>query len=431
MMTGDEARDDIEDLYDNAPCGFLSMAPDGTITKVNATLLGWLGYAGSDLVGRRRFVDLLGSGDRLFHETRLAPLLHLQGEISGIALELRTADDRRLPVLITSTVRIGTDGEPLLIRTTVFDARERRAYEEELLRARRAADRERDRLRLLVGGLQHSLLPARLAVPPGMTTASHYHMASRDEVGGDFYDLFPLSGDRWGFFLGDVRGKGVAAAAVTAAARYTLRAAAVYDPEPAAVLRNLNSVLYQDYAAPDHRHCTVIFGVLERRDGGYTATVCSGGHPPALLLRADGSAAYQETMGGALIGILAEPRLVTRTIRLGPGDTLVLYSDGLTEARTRAGGRYGDEALRTFAGGLGRTDAAGAVHAITALLGTFEEVDDDVAVIALSVPADGYGATADEAYSEMDSISPRGASVVHRGVDHESSGIRPSAPAAS
>ncbi|BEL05933.1 hypothetical protein Q0Z83_041240 [Actinoplanes sichuanensis] len=93
-----------------------------------------------------------------------------------------------------------------------------------------------------------------------MTTASLYHMASPDEVGGDFYDLFPLSGDRWGFFLGDVRGKGVAAAAVTATARYTLRAAAVYDSDPVTVLRNLNTVVYQDYAAPEHRHCTYIAG---------------------------------------------------------------------------------------------------------------------------------------------------------------------------
>jgi phosphoserine phosphatase RsbU/P len=382
-------EDDIDDLYDNAPCGYISTLLDGTIAKVNATLLAWLGYARTDLVGERRFIDLLAVGSRFYHETHYAPLLHLQGEVSGVAVEMRTRDDRHLPVLITSTVKSGSDGEPLLIRTTVFDARERRAYENELLHARRDADRERDRLRLLVSGLQRSLLPATLATPPGMTTASHYHMATPDEVGGDFYDLFSLAGDRWGFFLGDVRGKGIAAAAVTAAARYTLRAAAVYDPEPVAVLRNLNAVLFQEYAAPDHRHCTVIFGILERRGSGYAATIASGGHPPALLVRADGSAEYQTTDGGTLIGILTEPRLVERTILLAPGDTLILYSDGLTEARTRAGRRYGDEALRDFARGLGPTDAAAAVEAVAGLLTTFEVVDDDVAVMALTVPAEG------------------------------------------
>ncbi|MFI5896171.1 PP2C family protein-serine/threonine phosphatase [Actinoplanes sp. NPDC051513] len=392
-------EDDLDDLYDNAPCGFVSTLSDGTIAKVNATLLTWLGYTGAELVGRRHFVDLLAPGSRLLYETRFAPLLRLEGEAKGVALEMHVSGGRVLPVLITSTVKTGRDGAPLLIRTTVFDARERRAYENQLLQARKAADRERDRLRLLVGGLQRSLLPASLAVPPGMTTASHYHMASPDEVGGDFYDLFALSGDRWGFFLGDVRGKGVAAAAVTAAARYTLRSAAVYDPEPVAVLRNLNTVLYQEYAAPEHRHCTVIFGILERRGSGYTATVASGGHPPALVIRADGTAAYHATAGGTLIGILAEPRLATRTISLRPGDTLILYSDGLTEAKTRAGGRYGDEALREFAENLGPTSAAAVVDALAGLLTSFAEVDDDVAVIALTV---GRATGADERPGEAE-----------------------------
>ncbi|WP_199517219.1 PP2C family protein-serine/threonine phosphatase [Nucisporomicrobium flavum] len=378
-------EDDLDDFYDNAPCGFVSTLPDGTIVKVNATLLAWVGAAGEDLIGRRRFTDLLTPGSRLRYETRYAPLLRLQGETSGVALELQTDGDAPLPVLTTSTVEMRRAGAPLMIRTTVFDAREWRAYERQLLAARQVADLERDRLRLVVAGLQRSLLPTSLAVPPGMTTASHYHMASADEVGGDFYDLFPLSGDRWGFFLGDVRGKGVAAAAVTAAARYTLRAAAVYDSEPVAVLRNLNTVLYQDYAAPGHRHCTVIVGILERQGGGYTATVASGGHPPALVVRADGSAAYHTTDGGTLVGILAEPRLVARTISLGAGDTLILYSDGLTEARTATGARYGDEALRDFAQGLGPTSAPVVVKALAGLLGTFAQVDDDVAVIALSV----------------------------------------------
>ena len=260
-MTG-PTDDNIEELYENAPCGNLSTLPDGTIAKVNATLLGWLGYSRDELVGRRRFADLLTVGGRIYHETHFAPLLQMQGEIGGVALELRAADGTRLPVLVTSTVKTSDDGTPLLIRTTVFDARDRRAYEAELLRARREADRERERLRHLVVGLQRSLLPSALPTPPGMRTVAHYHMASADEVGGDFYDLFPLRDGRWGFFLGDVSGKGVEAAAATATARYTLRAAAVYDPTPAAALANLNAVLFQEYHSDTHRHCTVIFGIL-------------------------------------------------------------------------------------------------------------------------------------------------------------------------
>jgi sigma-B regulation protein RsbU (phosphoserine phosphatase) len=382
-------EDDIDDLYDNAPCGFLSTLLDGTIAKVNATLLDWLGHSRDDLVGRRRFADLLAPGSRLYHETHYAPLLRMQAKVSGIALELLTADGTTLPVLVTSAIKASGTGEPVLIRTTVFDARERRAYEQELLRARQSADHDRERLRLLVAGLQRSLLPATLAVPPGMATSALYHMASPDEVGGDFYDLFPLGGDRWGFFLGDVRGKGIGAAAVTAAARYTLRAAAVYDPEPAAVLANLNAVLYQDYRALGHRHCTVIFGVLERDGRGYTASIAAGGHPPALLVRANGATDYQTTDGGTLIGILSEPRVATRTIRLEPGDTLILYSDGLTEARTAPHGeRFGDDALRDFVESMGPSEAAAAVRALTDLLADMADVEDDVAVMAFSVSGD-------------------------------------------
>jgi phosphoserine phosphatase RsbU/P len=379
-------EDNTDDLYDNAPCGYLSTLLDGTVAKVNATLLRWLGYHRDELVGHRRFADLLTVGGRLYHETHFAPLLHMQGEVRGIALELRTVDGNRLPVLVTSTVKTGDDGQPLLIRTTIFDARERRAYEQELLRARQEADRDRDRLRHLVASLQRSLLPAALPTPPGTDTAAYYHMASPDEVGGDFYDLIPLDDGRWGFFLGDVCGKGVDAAAVTAAARYTLRAAAVYDPTPAAVLANLNAVLYQDYLTDTHRYCTVIFGILTADGAGYIATLASGGHPPALLIRADGTADYQSTSGGTLVGVLPDAPFVTRTIPLAPGDTLLLYTDGLTEARTDNGTRFGADALRTFASRTTADTASDLIRRLTDLLTTLGDgLDDDVALMAVSI----------------------------------------------
>jgi phosphoserine phosphatase RsbU/P len=386
-MNGSPREDDAEELYENAPCGDLSTLPDGTIAKVNATLLGWLGYTRDELVGRRRFADLLTVGGRIYHETHFAPLLQMQGEVGGVALEMRAADGTRLPVLVTSTVKASAAGEPLLIRTTVFDARDRRAYEQELLRARREAEHDRERLRHLVAGLQRSLLPAALPAPPGMRTAAHYRMASADEVGGDFYDLFPLRDGRWGFFLGDVCGKGVEAAAATATARYTLRAAAVYDPTPAAALANLNAVLFQEYRSETHRHCTVVFGILAPDGDGYWATMASGGHPPAALLRADGTVAYQHTTGGTLVGILPEIKIVTRTVRLAPGDVLILYTDGLTEARVDpAAERFGSEALQRFIGGLAPTDAPRAVAALADLLGTVSDgLTDDAAVMALGV----------------------------------------------
>jgi phosphoserine phosphatase RsbU/P len=384
-------EDSTEDLYENAPCGYLSTFPDGQIARVNATLLSWLGFTRSELVGRRYFSDLLTAGGRLYHETHFAPLLAMQGEIGGVALELQAADGSRLPVLVNSAVKTSVSGAPLLIRTTIVDARDRRAYERELLRARREADLERERLQLLVTTLQRTLLPPELPDVPGLQTAAYYHSASRDEVGGDFYDLFALARDRWGLFLGDVCGKGAAAAAVTSQIRYTLRAAAVYDPDPATVLGTLNGALRRDYERNGGRFCTAAFGVLTPRTDGFDLSLASGGHPAPLLLRADGTADYQDVGGGPFLGVIDDVVFTSTTIRLGAGDTFLLYTDGLTEARTGMGrDRYGELALRAFAAGLAPATAAGAIDALTVLLeGLGGGLDDDVAVLALSVPRTG------------------------------------------
>lgn len=378
-------EESAEDLYEHAPCGYLSTTLDGRIVKINQTLLDWLGRTRSDVVGLLRFAELLTVGGRLYHETHFAPLLRMQGELGGVALELRAANGERLPVLVTSRVRTDSAGTPILIRTTVFDARDRRSYEQELLRARRAAERERARVQELATTLQRTLLPPALPDVPGVSVAAHYHPASVDQVGGDFYDVFPLAAGRWGVFLGDVCGKGARAAAVTSLTRYTLRSAAVYDQAPTAVLRNLNTVLHQDYRPDDAQFCTVVFGVLTPASGGCVVELASGGHPPALLVRADGSVAYQPTPGGQLIGMLPNARVATTTVALSTGDTLLLYSDGLTEARIdTARNRLGEDGLLSYARGTGATTAPTLITAITELLATLT-VDDDVAALALSV----------------------------------------------
>ncbi|WP_410588234.1 SpoIIE family protein phosphatase [Amycolatopsis sp. lyj-23] len=383
-------EDSAEDLYEHAPCGYLSTLLDGTIAKINATLLGWLGRERDEVVGRLRFAELLTVGGRIYHETHFAPLLRMQGELGGVAFELKKADGSRLPVLVTSTVKTGTDGQPQLIRTTLFDARDRRAYEQELLRAREEAERERDRVQRLARTLQQTLLPPALPEVPGVQVAAYYHPASADEVGGDFYDLFPLTGDGWGFFLGDVSGKGAAAAVVTSLARYTLRAAAVIDPDPATVLDRLNTVLHQEYRGSDPRYCTVIQGRIRPALGGAAVTLATGGHPPALLIRADGTSAFLPGPGGQLVGALPRARFAAVDVLLAPGDTLLLYTDGLTEARTQGRVRYSEEQLQEHLSGLAPTTAPDVVTAVTGLLAGFGDgVEDDTALLALSIPLPG------------------------------------------
>lgn len=383
-------EDSAEDLYENAPCGYLSTLLDGQIAKVNTTLLTWLGYRRDELVGRRYLSDLLTVGGRIYYETHLAPLVSMQGEVRGVALDLQAADGARLPVLITSVVKADASGEPILVRTTVFDARDRRAYERELLRARQEADGERARLQQLVATLQQSLLPPALPVVPGLDTAAHYQTASADEVGGDFYDLFPLSQDRWGVALGDVCGKGAHAATVTSLIRYTLRTAAVYDASPSAVLGTLNAALHQRYARDNRSFCTAIFGVLTPDGEGFTLALARGGHAAPLIMRASGTAGPVSVPGGPLIGVWDDAAFTTTTIRLSAGDTLLLFTDGLTDARTGiAGGpgRYGEEALHAFARDLAPATAAAAISAMTTLLEDLAGgLDDDTAILALGVP---------------------------------------------
>ncbi|MEV8566498.1 SpoIIE family protein phosphatase [Streptomyces sp. NPDC051322] len=400
-------EDSAEELYESAPCGYLSTLMDGTIARINSTLLGWLGLTSEAVVGRMRFADLLTVGGKLYHETHFAPLLGMQGEISGIALELKTAADARLPVLVSSVVKHGDEGEPLLIRTTVFDASDRRAYEEELLsrsqeaeqarqdaeEARRQAEADRARLTDALTVLQQALLPPSLPTVPGLDAASYYHTASVDQLGGDFYDLFPLSGTRCAFFLGDVSGKGPRAAAVTSLTRYTLRAAALHDPEPATALATLNAVLHERYThSGDPRYCTAIFGILDidTESGHTTVRLASGGHPSALVLRADGHTDFLPTPGGMLVGALPDASFTTATATLTPGDNLLLYTDGLTEARTGPDrtALYGDDALRTFAASHAGASCDQVITALSSLLDSFGDgLDDDTALLVLGAPA--------------------------------------------
>jgi sigma-B regulation protein RsbU (phosphoserine phosphatase) len=386
-----------EDLYENAPCGYIVARPDRGIIKVNGTLLAWLGHQRKTLIDKP-FTDLLAVGSRIHYETHFAPLLQVQGQLAGITVDLVTAEDARLPVFLTANIKSGTDGRPILLRITLQDARDRRAYERELLDERRRVEREQARVQVFARTLQRSLLPPVLSPPKGLEASAHYLAASADDVGGDFYDLFPLAHDKWAFFIGDVSGKGAGAAAVTSLTRYTLRAAAVFDADPVAVLHNVHTVLSQEFRDTVNQFATVVFGIITPDDGGFGIQLASGGHLPPLLLGANGRARYVDTVGGHPVGIPMEPKFLAARTRLGPGDTLVLYTDGLTEARIGSGAERYDYhgALLEFAAAQAPTTASEIVVAIQSLLDSFGSgLEDDVAVLALGVPPGKPSGSAD------------------------------------
>jgi sigma-B regulation protein RsbU (phosphoserine phosphatase) len=313
-------------------------------------------------------------------------MLLANGVLGGVTVDLQAADRRRIPVLLSANVKRGADGHAALIRIVVNDVTDRRSYERELLDERRRAQAETDRATALAETLQRSLLPPTLFPPPGLEAAAHYHTPSAGDVGGDFYDLFPLSKDRYGFFLGDVCGKGVVAATLTSLTRYTLRAAAVDDDDPVGVLHTLDRVLKQDTHAGPGWFCTVLFGVIDAQPEGFRVEIASGGHSPPLLLRGDGTAGYVPTEGGQAVGLFAEPAFSRSQLTMSAGDTLAMYTDGVTEARTGAGrGRYDDDgALLRFATAQSPSGARDFVAAMRALIEELGPgVEDDAAVLAL------------------------------------------------
>jgi phosphoserine phosphatase RsbU/P len=201
------------------------------------------------------------------------------------------------------------------------------------LAARRATALEsarRQHAEHIAGTLQASLLPRELPVVPGLSIAARYHVANREQVGGDFYDVIP-AGEGCAIVVGDVSGKGGAAAALTSAARWTLRSHLVDGWTPSSALTRLNQVLIEAFDDPE-RYCTVALAQLRPRDhGGADLVVSLGGHPHPLILRRDGRI---EPIGNTdpALGWVPGARYRQTAVSLESGESLVMFSDGLIEA---------------------------------------------------------------------------------------------------
>jgi PAS domain S-box-containing protein len=232
--------------------------------------------------------------------------------------------------------------------------------------------------------LQQSLLPVELPDIPGIEAAARFRPTGEgNEVGGDFYDLFESGGRGWTVVMGDVCGKGPDAAAVTALARYTLRAAAMRERLPSRSLRLLNEALLRQ--RDDRRFCTVAYAYLEVHGDGARVGVASGGHPLPMLLRASGAV---EPVGepGTLLGVLPDPNLEDRSLVLAPGDALVFYTDGVIEGRG-ADVQLDEDILRDLLAGCAGAgaDAIAAQVEDAAVSAQGGSPRDDIAVLVLRV----------------------------------------------
>jgi len=240
---------------------------------------------------------------------------------------------------------------------------------------------------LLARTLQESLLPPRLPEIPGLQVTARYAAGGTGvEVLGDFYDVFPSVRGSWGMAVGDVCGKGVAAAKSTALARYTLRAEAHRETRPSIILAALNQALL-DWLTDDPRFLTAIYATVRPTLAGASVRISSAGHPLALVRRADGRL---QTLGrpGTLLGLLPDPELHDARSLLRAGDSLILFTDGVTEARGQADRElFGDDRLRDVLAGLGDESATGIADAIQqAVLAFSGAISDDCVALVLKVP---------------------------------------------
>jgi phosphoserine phosphatase RsbU/P len=209
--------------------------------------------------------------------------------------------------------------------------------------------------------LEDSLRPPDLPTVPGLELAASFRAAgSHLEIGGDFYDVHGEDGD-WLVVLGDVCGKGVDAAVLNGRARQSIRTAALFDRSPGKIVGTLNEVLYDDFS---DRFVTVVCTRLRAvGDGRHLVDVAVAGHPPPLIVRTDGTV-EEPAVSGRLAGALRHDEPYEEvTVELGPGDALVLFSDGMYEARG-INGLFGLDRLRDLLAQYADTGAAAIVEAI-------------------------------------------------------------------
>lgn len=234
----------------------------------------------------------------------------------------------------------------------------------------------------VAAALQASLVPRLLPEIPTSEIATRYEPAGDGhEIGGDFFDIFPLDHDVWGVVLGDVSGKGAEAAAVTAEARYTLRTLANPHHRPSRTLRDLNTRLLS--STDNERHCTLVYALLRPLDGTLGLTLSLAGHHPPLVLRNTGAVETAGMLGTAL-GLLEDVDLHDIDLTLAPGELICMFTDGLVEARDGTE-LFGSERV---AATLHRLHAQPAEHIATALTDAARQfhgadLDDDLALLLL------------------------------------------------
>lgn len=303
-------------LLESAPDGIVIVDSDGSIMLVNAQAEKLFGYTEDELIDKPVEI-LIPEHFREKHvEHRASYATAPRTRPMGIGLELYGLhrDGSSFPVEISLSPVQTKNG--LLVMAIIRDVTE---YTRE---------------HFISQTLQNALIPPLLMEVSGLTIASAYHSAYTGAlVGGDFIDVFTISPGLIGITIGDVSGKGVEASVNTALAKYSLRAYAYQDPVPSSVLERLNSTVYCQ-SEPDN-FITLFYGLLNVSEG--TLSFANAGHMPPLYLDYPNHEVSELTINGLPLGVLPETRYEQLTMEFRSGDRLLLYSDGVTDARNGKG----------------------------------------------------------------------------------------------
>ncbi|MEU9234044.1 SpoIIE family protein phosphatase [Streptomyces subrutilus] len=245
----------------------------------------------------------------------------------------------------------------------------------------------------LAHDLQAGLLLPDLPRVPGAEVATYYHPAGEGlDIGGDFYDVFPFEDGRWAFMLGDVCGRGAMAATTTALVRHTARAVAPLVPDPQAVVEAVNRALINRPAGHGTGFVTLIYGQLIPTEDGLDIEFVRAGHGLPLHLDADGMV-HAVDAPGSLLGISPHTSLTPRRLHLRPHESLLLYTDGITEARRHDGEQFGEERLTdALAATPPRPAAQHLIDTVTQAVHAFTgdtSIDDDQAILILTATDPG------------------------------------------
>lgn len=344
------AKNKFQELYDNAPVGYQQLDVNGNIVQVNKTQAVMLGYTVDELLGATVF-DLIPAEQRDAAKARFHVRFEEPDKIARFERKYLRKDGSEIDLYIEDRVVFDENGKPVGLRATLQDISDLKKAQTELNRTVAAKERIESELQI-AHDIQVSMLPRTFPPFPERNEFDLYaYLVPAKEVGGDFYDFFFVDEDHLCFCIGDVAGKGVPASLYMAVTRTLIKSKTSKGLTPDTVLARVNEDLSIDSTS---MFVTIFCGILDVTNGDMF--YANGGHNPPLLLRTGGECDFLNTNNDIAVGVIPDAAYSLHQMKLGSGDMLLLYTDGITEAINPGEEQYSGDRLRNALSRYGNTD---------------------------------------------------------------------------